>query len=66
MFTKEHYVEIARALSKNLVYANNRPDIEGSYVAHRVVNNLVTMFKSDNDKFDKEKFLDAIYGGGRT
>ena len=62
MFTKEHYVEIARALKGTLVYANNRFDAVGSHIAHRVVRDLISMFRSDNSTFDRKKFVDAIYG----
>ena len=61
MFTKEHYDAIARALKDTITEANNRFDYVGTHISRKVVNNLVSLFESDNKMFDTKKFLDIIY-----
>lgn len=49
MFTKEHYIEIAKILKKNKLSRFSM-----------IVEDFVELFRG-NPKFDKETFLDEIY-----
>lgn len=50
MFTQQHYTEIAKILKKNKFARSSW-----------IVADFVELFR-ENKEFDKEKFLDAIYG----
>ena len=59
MFTKEHYVEIAKVLKQRadiLVLTDVMVFRSGTVQA------FVAMLEKDSSKFDAEKFLDVIYG----
>lgn len=58
MFTQQHYIEIAKVLGKSLGLWTHS---EGTRVRSQIVLNFIELFR-ENPKFDKEKFLDAIYG----
>lgn len=60
MFTKEHYIEIAKVLKD----AETTPlaSVGGRLLLSKVVQDFVLMLEKDNSKFDAEKFLDIIYG----
>jgi hypothetical protein len=58
MFTKEHYIAVAKVLKKTVGF---RASSEVSGVCSRIVMDFVELFR-ENPKFDKEKFLDEIYG----
>ena len=58
MFTQQHYIAVAKVLKKTVgVIGGTRI----SSLRSRIVLDFVELFK-ENPKFDKEKFLDAIYG----
>ena len=59
MFTKEHYIKIAKVLKGRVAIMTSS---EGSFMRSGTVQAFVVMFEKDNKKFDKEKFLDEIYG----
>ena len=58
MFTKEHYIAVAKVLhcNKSTVLYDNQ------VLFSKVVQDFVSLFEKDNKKFDAEKFLDIIYG----
>ena len=59
MFTKEHYIEIAKVLKATIDVMTNS---EGMHIRSKTVQDFVSMLEKDNDKFDADEFLDAIYG----
>ena len=59
MFTKEHYVEIAKVLRKT---KGNIKPIQISIFHSTIVWAFVNLLKDDNPKFNENKFLDSIYG----
>ena len=46
MFTQQHYVEIAKILRKGRT---------------SIIGNFIELFEKDSKKFDKQKFINAIY-----
>ncbi len=57
MFTKEHYIAVAKVLKDNkgtCLYTQR-------VLFRKIVLDFVELFK-ENPKFDAEKFLDEIYG----
>lgn len=57
MFTKEHYIAVAKVLKQNkvtILYANH-------VLFKRLVQDFAELFK-ENPKFDAEKFLNEICG----
>lgn len=54
MFTQKHYIAIAKALR----------EIDSSFFDHdtlnKVVESLCELFKKDNEKFNKARFIKAI------
>lgn len=57
MFTKEHYIAVAKVLKQNkttLLYTER-------VLFRKVVLDFVELFK-ENPKFNEEKFLNEIYG----
>lgn len=61
MFTKEHYVEIAKILKENRLSAMTEYPLP-MQVNAKIVQNFVSLFEKDSSNFDAERFLDAIYG----
>ena len=59
MFTKEHYEKIAEILKEN---EKANPYLCTREFQSKTVQSFVVLFKNDGKKFDKERFLDAIYG----
>ena len=59
MFTKEHYIKIAKVLKERVAITTH---LEGSFMRSGTVQAFVVMLEKDNKKFDAEKFLDEIYG----
>ena len=59
MFTKEHYIEIAKLLS---AVHKQVPFVSAKMLCEMAVDDFVLFFKMDSPKFNDEKFLDAIYG----
>ncbi len=59
MFTKEHYIEIAKILKKN---EETNPYLCTRKFQSMTVRRFVLMLESDCSEFNEEKFLDAIYG----
>ena len=59
MFTKEHYIKIAKVLKERVAIITNS---EGLFMRSGMVQAFVDMLEKDNKKFDAEKFLDEIYG----
>ena len=64
MFTKEHYIKIAKILKDGEHFKRR---VFPLYVLSRntrskIVQDFICMLESDNKKFDVEKFLDIIYG----
>lgn len=47
MFTKEHYIAVAKVIRKGRTF---------------IIQNFMELFEKDSKKFDRKKFLDAIYG----
>ena len=58
MFTRQHYIKIAKVLKKTVGFVVGS---EVSSVRSRIVLDFVELFK-ENPEFNKEKFLDEIYG----
>ena len=58
MFTKEHYVAVAKVLKKRRMRAGIALHI---WWFGTIVQDFIELFK-ENPKFDKEAFLDEIYG----
>ena len=52
VFTKRHYVKMASAINKATPCLGTR---------WFVSSHLFKMFEKDNEKFDRTRFLDAIY-----
>jgi hypothetical protein len=71
--TKKHYKQIANTLS--IIYAQDQANFEMSENGHRkrtsvceqfshIADSLCNFFESDNPRFDRKKFLDAVEGKG--
>ena len=55
--TKKDYIKIASIIKDNKLYTNNSTR---RILKHdNLVNDFVVMFKKDNKRFDKERFLKA-------
>ena len=55
--TKKDYIQIASIIKDNKLYTNNSTR---KILKHdNLVNDFVVMFKKDNDRFDKERFIKA-------
>lgn len=57
MMTRKDYVKTASLLS---VWINKFPDVDTEQ-ARFVVNGFADMFESDNPRFDRKRFKEAIY-----
>ena len=59
--SRKHYIKIASIINDNTLSASGKmlPSINKV----KLVSELCTMFKRDNNLFDKGKFIDACYGG---
>jgi len=73
MITKKHYKTIAEILAGR--YAQDQENFEISKNGHRertsvceqysgIADSLCNFFESDNPRFDRKKFLDAVEGKG--
>ena len=51
MMTRKDYVEVARILNANL-----------ENVSDLMLNDFIAMFKSDNSRFDSNRFVNAVRG----
>lgn len=73
--TQKHYESIAKQINKTLQQYDDvvdikcdkageiirwDPQVEAAAVIDRLVDNLVTVFEIDNDRFDKNQFRSAI------
>lgn len=58
MFTKEHYIKIAK-LIKNF---DLPPTRLGEIVHVKLILSFIELFEDDNSTFSKEEFAEAIYG----
>jgi len=59
-FQRRHFKAIAETLNKRFKYVNGskeRRELVG------IVEDMCQLFKSDNYKFDKEKFIRAVQNG---
>ena len=55
--TKKDYIKIASIIKDNKLYTNNSTR---RILKHdNLVNDFVVMFKKDNKRFDKERFIKA-------
>ena len=57
MFTKEHYIAVAKVLKQNkptCFYTDKA-------LFRKIVSDFVELFR-ENKEFDEQKFLDEIYG----
>lgn len=64
MFTKEHYIKIAKVLKKTAlpIHRKRTALVNGETIMHRtIVQRLVELFR-ENPEFDKGTFLDEVYG----
>jgi len=59
VFTQQHYIKIAKILKAN---EEENPYLSTKEFQSLTVQRFVAMFEGDNKKFNKENFLDAIYG----
>ena len=59
MFTQQHYIEIAKVLKSSK--RHTLPFVSEKVLFSMVVQDFVSLFENDSEKFDAEKF-DAIYG----
>ena len=59
--TKKDYIKIASIINDNTLSASGKmlPSINKV----KLVSELCTMFKRDNNLFDKDRFINACYGG---
>ena len=59
--TKKHYVKIASIIKDNTISASGKmlPSINKV----KLVSELSVMFKRDNELFNKDRFINACYGG---
>ena len=57
MFTKEHYIAVAKVLKK---YKRRSDTALHLWWLGTIVQDFVELFK-ENPKFDKERFLDEVY-----
>lgn len=51
MMTRKDYIEVAKILNENL------PN-----VSDEMLNDFIRMFKSDNSRFDSNRFVNAVKG----
>ena len=59
MFTKEHYIAVAKVLGK----AKRRvPLYKADTLICALLDDFIKLFKEDNKRFDKEEFCDVVYG----
>ena len=57
--TKKDYIKIASIIKDNKLYTNNSTR---RILKHdNLVNDFVVMFKKDNKRFDKERFIKACF-----
>ena len=55
--TKKDYISIAKIISSNKIYTNNSTR---KILKHdSLINDFVVMFKKDNERFDRDKFINA-------
>ena len=55
--TRKDYIKIANIIKDNKLYTNNSTR---KILKHdNLVNDFVIMFKKDNERFDKERFIKA-------
>jgi len=61
MFTKKHYIEIAKVLrdSQDEKYVQS---VQFKLCHLIIVQDFVALLEEDDSKFDAEKFLNAVYG----
>jgi len=62
VFTQRHYIAIAKVLRETMTVSDDKLSITDFGLAHDIVHNLTDMFEKDNEKFNVQQFLDAIYG----
>jgi hypothetical protein len=68
--TRKHYIEAAKVIAEQIEFTRqfNNGKIEQHRIAAtvQIANGLADMFKRDNPRFDRERFLDACYDGHRV
>ena len=58
--TRKNYIEIARIIKDNLFRPHDTKRIKKVECdMNNLINDFVIMFKKDNDRFDKDKFIQA-------
>ncbi|KKM93864.1 hypothetical protein LCGC14_1203930 [marine sediment metagenome] len=59
MFKKRHYEVIARVLNSHHLHPTRLHVADSDIVLDRVIEDFVAMFKDDNPRFDRKKFMKA-------
>ena len=59
MFQKRHYEAIVTVLRNN--YMDSAQEGVDWYDANVLANRMADMFKADNSRFNRERFLDALH-----
>lgn len=59
MFKKRHYKVIAQVLNSHHQHPTRRHVEDSDVVLDRVIEDFTAMFKDDNPRFDRKKFMDA-------
>jgi len=62
MFTKEHYIAVAKVLRTYEMRVGATYNLPLVNIRSSIILDFAELFKGDNSEFDKDKFLDAIYG----
>ena len=62
MFTKEHYIKIAKVLKIEEMHKPFYKELVARNAHTGMVHNFIELFENDNPKFVRSEFLDAIYG----
>lgn len=60
--TKKHYIEIARALNKSLVEAREIGTKARMLMCDHI-DRIAEIMEEDNERFDKDKFINACITG---
>lgn len=58
--SKKTYIKLAEILNQNFNRVQD-PNEHQRLVFDALVSNICTMLKEDNDRFDNQRFRDAIY-----
>ena len=58
--TKKDYIKLAKILNETLNQVQD-PNVHSRLAFDYMVSHLCTMLKEDNDRFNNQKFRDAVY-----